>query len=194
MKQSRKIARRPVWHTVWGWGTCVYSVDPHEPLTKTICRTKQSALRALCMSFSKSISPYLLSQASCLNNNHNREIKHIILKKETVNYSVSLPSLWGKPVCFPLGVPLPLLKAAPEMSLALPCTRAQLPQPFCAYCLSKTLKQTNTLLILISSPFKIWWWGPPKCSLMCVPLEFVLWLQVDRASAIPFATIICHQT
>lgn len=183
MKQSRKIARRPVWYAVWGWGPRMDAVDPHELLTKTICRTKQLVLRALCMSFSKRTSPHLLSQASYLNNNHNRVVKHAILKKAMVNYSVSLPPPLGKPACFPLGVSLPLLKTTLEMSLAVPCTKAQLPQPFCAYCLSETLKQTNKLLILISIPFKVWWWEPPTCSVICVSLKFVLWPHVD---------LLCH--
>lgn len=81
------------------------SVGPHELLTKTICRRKHSALRALFMSHSKSTSPHLLSQASCLNNNHNREVKHAIVQKTMVNYSVSLLSLLDKSACFSLCVP-----------------------------------------------------------------------------------------
>lgn len=178
MKQSRKIAWRPVWHAAWGWGPRTDSVDPYELLTKTVCRTK-TVLRTLCASFSESTSPHVLSQVSCLNNKHNREVKRAIPKRAMVNYLVSLPSPLGKPARFPLGVPLPLLKAALEVSLAVPCTRAQLPQLFCAYCLSETLKPTNTLLILISIPFTVWWWEPPTCSVMRVSLEFVLWPQVD---------------
>lgn len=182
MKQSRKIARRPVWHAVWGWGPRTDSVDPQELLTKTVCRTK-TALRALCTSFSESTSPHLLSRVSCLNNKHNREVKRAIPKRAMVNYLVSLPSPLGKPACSPLGVPLPPLKAALEVSPAVPCTKAQLPQLFCAYCLSETLKQTNTLLILISIPFTVWWREPPTCSVTRVSLEFVLWPQVD---------VLCH--
>lgn len=61
------------------------SVDLHELLTKSICRTKQAVLRAPRTSFSKSTFPHLLSQALCLNNNHNTELKHAILKKGMVN-------------------------------------------------------------------------------------------------------------
>lgn len=165
MKQSRKIARRPVWHAVWGWGPCMDSVDPHELLTKSICRTKQSALRALCMNISKSNSPHLPSQASCFNNNHNREVKHTILKA-MVNYSISLPAPLGKLACSPPGVPPPLLKAALEMSSAVPCTRAQFHQPFCAYCLSETLKQTNYWFL---SPLPVKFDdGSRLCVLWCV--------------------------
>lgn len=50
----------------------------------------QHCVHELCMSCSKSTSPHLLSQASYLNNNHNREVKQAILQKRVVNYSVSL--------------------------------------------------------------------------------------------------------
>lgn len=81
------------------------SVDPYELLTRTICRRKHSALRALFMTHSKSTSSHLLSQASCLNNNHNRKVKHNILQKTMVNYPVSLLSLLDKSASFPLWVP-----------------------------------------------------------------------------------------
>lgn len=102
------------------------SANPYELLAKSSLRTKQSALRALCMSSSKSTSPYLVSRASCLNNNYNRQVKHAMLKKAMLNYSVSLSSQLGNAACCPLGVPLHLLKAVPWI-------RAQLLQPFCAY-------------------------------------------------------------